>query len=288
MLMSMTAFAREQMHDEDSNATCELRSVNHRYLECKIRLPEALRHLEPAIQTVMRKTLSRGKVDCILHYQTGELTAGHVQFNQKLYQHILHIARNINAELVNPADMSALDLMKWPGVMECVMGEQPERDKKIIALVTLSLQSLLAVRKTEGQALKKLLQQRLTLLSDEISYVGKVTIGLVDRQRQRLVDKVASLAVDLEPSRLEQEIALLAQRMDVSEELDRLTTHVIEVEHILTKDEPVGRRLDFFMQELNREANTLTSKIADSEVTQHCVEMKVLIEQMREQIQNLE
>jgi uncharacterized protein (TIGR00255 family) len=288
MIKSMTAFAREVQSDDLGELAWELRSVNHRFLEPYIRLPEELRGLEPRVRERLAARLQRGKVDCSLRYAPAAGAASGMRVNRPFLERLLEAAAEV-AAIAGPGTSPApLDLLRWPGVLE-----QPGQDPDALAAAVLKLleraiDTLLATRGREGERLAALLKERCDRLEESVVRVRALMPRVIEGVRRRLADRLAEIRGELDPQRLEQEMALLASRLDVDEEMDRLATHVAEVRQVLDRDEPVGRRLDFLMQELNREANTLGSKSADVEVTREAVEMKVLIEQMREQIQNLE
>jgi len=288
MARSMTAFARETRSIDAGELTWELRSVNHRFLEPHLRLPEELRVLEPAVRERLSRRLSRGKVDCTLRLAAAPGQAGELTVNTRLLEQVLKAADQIATRIGEPSTPHVVDLLRWPGVL---LEPEPDLDATGAAALDLldeTLTGLIEAREREGGRLRALLLERcdklVALVVDVRQRMPEVLSGI----RDRIADRLAEVRAELDESRLEQEMALLAQRLDVDEEMDRLDSHVTEVRKALDADEPVGRRLDFLMQELNREANTLSSKSADAAVTRAAVEMKVLIEQMREQVQNLE
>lgn len=288
MIRSMTAFARQQGHGEWGELTWEIRSVNHRYLEATVRLPEDLRGIEPAVRERVNKRLGRGKIECNLRYRAAVGASGALQVNDKLVEQILAAADRVAHRLHSSHHPSIMDVLRWPGVMET--GEQDLSPVQTAALELLeqAFDALVEAREREGERLSALVEQRLTAMRGQVTQARERMPLVIDGVRQRLRSRLAEVLESPDPDRLEQEMALLAQRLDVDEEMDRLTTHLDEVARVLSQNEPVGRRLDFLMQELNREANTLGSKSADSETTAVSVEMKVLVEQMREQVQNIE
>ena len=288
MTKSMTAFAREVASIEDGELTWELRSVNHRFLEPNVRLPEELRGLDPKVRERLSARLSRGKVDCTLRFAPLPGAGGALTINRRLMEQVLVAADEIAIRLGEPATPHVFELLQWPGLLQ-----EPQRDMDAVAsaaieLLDRALDSLVALREREGAQLRALLLERCDKLLERVADVRERMPEVLAGIRQRLRDRLAELQVELDPSRLEQEMALLTQRLDVDEEMDRLQVHVAEVRKALDSKGPVGRRLDFLMQELNREANTLSSKSSDAELTLAAVDMKVLIEQMREQVQNLE
>jgi uncharacterized protein (TIGR00255 family) len=288
MIRSMTAFARESQTGAFGELAWELRSVNHRFLEPHIRLPEELRVLEPAVRDRLAARLARGKIDCTLRYTPAVGAVGSLRVNRAYVEQLLAAGETIATLIGRSAEPSAFDLLRWPGVIQ-----EQERDLDAVTDVALTLldqtlTTLLHTREREGARLAAFLHERCDRLQESVERVRARLPEIMAAVRKRLADRLADLRGELDSGRLEQEMALLAARLDVDEEMDRLTAHVAEVRAVLGRREPVGRRLDFLMQELNREANTLGSKSADVEVTREAVEMKVLIEQLREQIQNLE
>ena len=288
MIRSMTAFARRQTRDALGELTWEVRSVNHRYLEAVIRLPEELRAVEPTARERINRKLGRGKLDCTLRYRPAAEAMGEVRVNQALVRQLLGAASEVMQHLHSSPLPTAMDIMRWPGVLETAEQDFTPVQQAAVALLDEALDDLITVREREGERLAGLIRQRLTAMREQVARARERMPRVVQGVRERLAARLAEVSGSLDVERLEQEMALLAQRLDVDEEMDRLNTHLDEVERVLETDEPVGRRLDFLMQELNREANTLGSKSADSETTAISVEMKVLIEQMREQVQNLE
>lgn len=288
MIRSMTAFARQQTHGEWGELTWEIRSVNHRYLETMVRLPEDLRGIEPAVRERVTARLGRGKVECNLRYKAAVGGSTELRVNDQLVDQILAAAEHMAHRLHSSHHPSIMDMMRWPGVMES--SEQDFTPVQEAAMVAFEqgLDSLVETREREGARLADLITQRLGGMREQVVLARGRMPQVITGLRERLTARIKEAVENLDQDRLEQEMALLAQRLDIDEEMDRLTTHLDEVERVLGQAEPVGRRLDFLMQELNREANTLGSKSADSETTAVSVEMKVLIEQMREQVQNIE
>jgi uncharacterized protein (TIGR00255 family) len=266
----------------------ELRSVNQRYLEINPRLPEELRQLEPKLRSRIDKRLGRGKVDCTLRYQSPVAGTAELKVNTDLVRQLAHASREVDSLIYNPAPVNSIDVLRWPGVLESVGVNMEQLQSTALTLLDQALDELDENRCREGEKLKAIILQRCDSADEVVSAVRARLPDVLAAVRQRLNDRLAELRQELDQNRLEQEMVLLTQKLDVDEEMDRLVTHLGEVRQVLERDEPVGRRLDFLMQELNREANTLGSKSADSETTKASVELKVLIEQMREQIQNIE
>ena len=282
MIRSMTAFSRH----EYGAAVWEIRSVNHRYLDVSFRVPEKLRHLETELKSQFKDKVQRGKIECSLKVNPGELKT-RISINQDLVQD-LHLAMGQVAEITGMEDRGdILSLLRWPDVLtteesgdELIMDAQQS--------FTLAVDQLVEMREREGRELARLLDRRLIDIETTVEKLREETPAIITHQHERLLKRLGDIDVEVEPGRVEQELVILAQKLDVAEELDRLVTHVLEVRRNLKADEPVGRRLDFLMQELNREANTLSSKAAATSTTMQAVDLKVSIEQMREQIQNIE
>ncbi|MCW8840834.1 MAG: YicC family protein [Gammaproteobacteria bacterium] len=288
MIRSMTAFARKQGQGEWGALQLELRSVNHRYLELSPRLPDELRALEPKLRERIGRRLARGKVECNVRYQAPQAMAGELAINKELVKQLAHTSREVDAILYNPAPVNSLDVLRWPGVLESPGIDEAQLQQALLGLLDEALDELDDNRRREGDKLKAIILQRCDTAEAVVDAVRERLPEVLAGVRSRLQQRLEELRQELDQERLEQEMVLLAQKLDVDEEMDRLATHIEEVRRVLDSDEPVGRRLDFLMQELNREANTLGSKSADSETTRASVELKVLIEQMREQIQNIE
>lgn len=287
MVHSMTAFARAERAGAHGTLSWELRSVNHRYLEPHLRLPEAFRDLEGAIREALRQGLSRGKVECTLRFD--EANAGKpLQVDRERTAQLVAAAENVAALISQPGPINPLEVLAWPGVLVADVADPQALNADALDLFHAALTQLKDGRAREGAELARLLNERLDAMLDEVTALRQLVPQMLAAQRQRILDRFRELQVELEPQRLEQELVLLAQKSDVAEELDRLCTHIAEVRRVLSAGGAAGRRLDFLMQELNREANTLGSKAFDPRSTQAAVNLKVLIEQMREQVQNIE
>ncbi len=288
MPRSMTGFARQETQHPWGTLACEIRSVNHRYLEPSIRLPETLRSAEPILREMLRKKLSRGKVEVSLFLKTDIATDSQLGLNDELAKRIADLAETIQGNLKAPAKLNALDILKWPGVI--ISGEidsdQLAAATKELFKRTLSL--LVENRAREGEELAQFIEQRLVGISERVVYVKEKVPEILAQHQQKLRTKIDALKLEVDEDRFSQEAVYIAQKSDVMEELDRLDAHVTEVRRTLKQKDPIGRRLDFLMQELNREANTLSSKSLANDTTQSAVDIKVLIEQIREQVQNIE
>ena len=288
MTLSMTAFSRQQHEQEWGSLTWEIRSVNHRYLETSVRLPESLRALENGVREAVRKRLTRGKVECALRFQSEAKVSSDLHLNTKLIQQL--VQANIEIEQITGTSVSlnSMEVLRWPGVIEEQDFDKTSIEKQALSLFSAALDDLVATREREGRELQGFIQQRIDSVREIIVSIRNKMPEILAKQKQNILDRLADLQAELEPTRLEQEVSLLSQKADVEEELDRLDSHLNEVERVLGAKGQKGRRLDFLMQELNREANTLSSKSIVVETTLCAVELKVLIEQMREQIQNIE
>lgn len=287
MIRSMTAYARREIKGEWGTASWELRSVNQRYLETYIRMPEQFRSLEPVARERIRARLTRGKIECNLRFEPDSRAHTSLLLNEKLAKQLVESAKWVKMQS-DEGEINPVDILRWPGVMSAEEQDLDTIATEIIMALDGALDDFIVARETEGQALKALIEQRLKGVSAEVVNVRTHMPEVVKWQRERLTTKLAEAEIQLENTRLEQELLLMAQRIDVAEELDRLDAHIKETYNILKKKEAVGRRLDFMMQEFNRESNTLASKSINSEITNSAIELKVLIEQMREQIQNIE
>jgi len=287
MIHSMTAFARVEKRLDAATLIWELKSVNHRYLEISPRLPDAFRDLEGPLREQCRKALGRGKVEIGLRYQLkgGD---GNLSLNEELVQQLAVAARRVGDIMLHPAPVDVAEILRFPGVLQGMETDLSGLGKAALALLDDGLKALAEARAREGEILAGLLEERLDGVLAQVERVRAALPAILDNLRDKLKKRVEEVVASPDPQRLEQEIVILAQKMDVAEELDRLIAHVGEVRRSLSDGGQIGRRLDFLMQELNREANTLGSKSVDTETTQAAVELKVLIEQMREQVQNIE
>jgi len=283
----MTAFSRVEIKGDWGNAVWEIRSVNQRFLETYFRLPEQFRGIEPVLRERFRKQLNRGKVECNLRFNANPAAKSELAINEKLALQLIQHANWINEQTLN-SQVNPLEVMRWPGVMEAQESDMSAIQNELLAAFDAALKDFIGARASEGENLKVMIEQRLDAINNEADKVQKFMPEVIEWQRKRIIDKFTDASIDLDSTRVEQELVLLAQKMDVAEELDRLNSHVSETKKILKKGGAQGRRLDFMMQEFNREANTLGSKSINTDVTASAVELKVLIEQMREQIANIE
>ncbi len=288
MISSMTAFSRLHSDHPWGSLVLEIRSVNHRYLDISFKLPESLRGLEIQWREEIKNQLGRGKVECQLRFQAQAQQQHELTIDQAMLDQVITAAAKIQKSLAAKTPINPLELLRWPGIL----GE-PELDNEGIhreatSLLNNCLSSLRQARHREGSKLAEVIGERLRGIEKIVGDTRSKLPTILKQQRTRLLARLEELQVELDQQRLEQELVYMAQKADVDEELDRLDTHLAEVKRTLSKGGACGRRLDFQMQELNREANTLSSKSVSSETTQNAVELKVLIEQMREQVQNIE
>lgn len=286
MIYSMTAFARVQQQGSWGNLVCELRSINHRYLEISVHLPEALRAFEMGIRERIRAKLQRGKIECVLRYQPAP--GASISINMGLAEELCQASEKVARFLSQPAPIEPSNILRFQGVLEPIEGASKTIEPALFALIDEALVALTAARNREGEDLKQLFLQRMRLLTQELDKVRERLPQLLLEQRERLLKRFTDISITLDSQRLEQEMVLMLQRSDVAEEIDRTHTHISEIRRVLEQGGVIGRRMDFLLQELNREANTLGSKSSDAIVTHAAVEMKVLIEQVREQVQNIE
>jgi uncharacterized protein (TIGR00255 family) len=287
MIRSMTAFARLEQQEIWGQLCWELRSVNHRYLDMSIRLPEELRRLEVSIRERIQQHLKRGKVDCTLYFQINKENQAQWQINSNLAHQLWEAIQQINTITGNTNSPNSIDILRWPSVLETKVVDVEEIGNTVLKSFETALAELLAHREREGAQLAKLIEQRCDAIVTEIATIRHELPIILQAQRDKLQTRLAEL-VELNSERLEQEIVILAQKMDVAEELERMETHLVEIRKVFQQTQSVGRRLDFLVQELHREANTLGAKSNHINTSCHAVELKVLIDQMREQTQNIE
>lgn len=284
----MTAFGRQSRQWPWGTLVWEVKSVNHRYLEISTRMPDDFRALEMRIRTLLGKLLGRGKVDCALRFQKNEVLDAEITINAELAKQIAAASREVDSYLYSAAPVNSMDVLRWPGVLHTPEMNMEELHNGAMELLEETIDELVDTRLREGEKLKQIIEQRLSAMRDVVLQVKDRVPEVLVQMREKLEARLEEIKTEVDPARVEQELVMLTQRLDVDEEMDRLETHIEEVSRVIESDEPIGRRLDFLMQELNREANTLGSKSQDTEMTKASVELKVLIEQMREQVQNIE
>lgn len=284
----MTAFATTTVEEKNLRLSWELRTVNQRFLDISVRLPTNLRSLETKVRQQTSQYIKRGKVECTLTIQESPQTQQSIHLNIELINQIIAATKQITSlqPSVNPANV--LDILSWPGVQQNQKFSSETLEKSILNALITTLKQLIAMRQREGEQLSTLINDKCNSIKQQTELARKRIPDILQETRKRIIEKIHTLELEPETGRLEQELVYLAQKMDITEELERLDTHIIEVQNSLQQTEPVGRRLDFLMQELNREANTIGSKSADISISRASVEIKVLIEQMREQVQNIE
>ena len=288
MIRSMTAFARQEFDTDQGTLSWEIRSLNHRYLEIGLRLPEEVRVAEAAVRERINTRLGRGKVDCTCRYRPNVSAAVPVDIDADNLSRLLAACETVATRLPETVPLNSLELLRWPGV---VCEEKPDTGPLVentLSLLDQALDELLASREREGEQIKGLLIARCDAMSELVLQARELLPDIRAGLRAKLETRMAELDIEADPGRLEQELVLQIQKIDIDEEMDRLEGHIGELRRVLEREEPIGRRMDFLMQELNREANTLGSKSVAAGTTNISVELKVLIEQLREQIQNVE
>ncbi|MBE0366460.1 YicC/YloC family endoribonuclease [Pseudoalteromonas aurantia] len=286
MIHSMTAYARREVKGDWGTGVWEIRSVNQRYLETFIRAPEQFRGMEPVIRERLRKHLQRGKVEVYLKFTANPAHVGELSINETLAEQLINSAKWVQQQ--SQGDINPVDILRWPGVMEAQEVDLDTVNKALLAGFNELIEEFKAARGSEGDNLETMITTRLDGILEQVAIVETHMPEIATWQREKLNAKLEDLKADIDENRLEQELIYLAQKQDVAEELDRLKSHVKETHKIIKKGGACGRRLDFMMQEFNRESNTLASKSINTDITSAAVELKVLIEQMREQIQNIE
>lgn len=287
MIRSMTAYTRQALTADWGHATFEIRSLNHRYLETLIRLPERFRGLEGFLRDRFKQAVTRGKIECQLHIELNPSAQNELVFNEMLAKQLISTANRLKGQH-SMGELSPIDILRWPGVIVVKEQDLDHISSQLLGLFDTSLAEFVDMREREGESLKMLIIQRLQGIELQVATIMSYMPAVMVWQKEKLASKLSEAGIDDDNNRFEQEIVLIAQRIDVAEELDRLSTHVKETYRILEKGGAVGRRLDFMMQEFNRESNTIASKSINSTITASAIELKVLIEQMREQIQNIE
>ena len=288
MIRSMTAFSRVEEKADWGHALIEMRSVNQRFLEAQFRLPEAFRYLETEFRQRLRKSLSRGKVECQLKFELSELTSPEINLNTALANKLLGNIEQLKKMSSEEGHIEWTRFLQWPDMVNVESADLSNVEAALLTLFDSAVDGLIESREREGESLKLQIEKRLEGIGTQIEIVNGEMPDIITWQRQRILQKFADASLQPDSERVEQELVIMAQKLDVAEEMDRLVIHVDEFRRILTKGGAAGRRMDFLLQELNREANTLGSKSVNSKTTSASVELKVLIEQIREQIQNIE
>ena len=288
MIYSMTAFSRLQSEAENFSLVCEVRSINHRYLEISLHLPDALRSFEMLMREKIRHLVQRGKIECSFRYQIKASNTSALKINLSLAKELCEASEEVGSFLRQPGAISPTDIIKFPHVLETQEANKETLQAESLQLLESTFRDLIAARKREGDELTQLLLQRIALIQAQLANVKARLPQVIAEQQERIKKRFADIKLELDANRLEQEIVIFSHKVDIAEEIERTETHLLEINRILKTGGLVGRRLDFLLQELNREANTLGSKSVDSVITHAGVEMKVLIEQIREQVQNIE
>jgi len=286
MTQSMTAYAQAAVSTELGELSCELRSVNHRFLDVAPRMPDDLRAHEGALREVIAAKLARGRIDVFVRLK--ESVNSSLEPNLEAADNLQALLDEMRQRLPEMQMIRAIDALKWPGILQAKKADPVLMKAHLLGVLEQALDGMRQARAKEGEKMAELITARLAGMSEVIKEVEAFLPEIVDAYKTRLDEKLADIKDQLDPARLEQELVIFLQKTDVAEELDRLNVHIEEVAAVLAKSEPAGRRLDFLMQELNREANTLGSKSQDPRLTKASVDLKVLIEQMREQVQNIE
>ncbi|MEI6708432.1 MAG: YicC/YloC family endoribonuclease [Methylococcales bacterium] len=288
MIKSMTAYACNEAEISNLTINCEIRSVNHRYSDVSLKLPDVLRFLEADLRILLGSQIKRGKIECTLSYKNQLKHGQGFVVNHDALATLLEATQQIEAQMLTPQAFSALDVLAFAGILQEPSTDKNELREGVTNLVKQTLAHLIVARVREGVQLKTLIEERCTKIREFVVIANQRVPVAIQLIRDKLKNKITELVAQPDFDRLEQELVFLAQKLDVSEELDRLTTHIKEVVRVLHEEEPAGKRLDFLMQELNREANTLGSKSVDTQISHVAIELKVLIEQMREHVQNIE
>ena len=288
MIKSMTGFSRQESTQTWGALIMEVRSVNSRYLDVNMRVADELRSIESALREKIQKSLTRGKVDLSIRYQAVQQQSDEITLNLPLIDELAKAMAQISERLDDIRPVSPIEILRWPAVQIV-----PEVGKDVVQAAAMSLldaamKDVISMRQSEGEKIKIMIETRCDAIEEYVLDVRKQVPEIKANWLDRVKTRLAEVASELDEGRLEQELAYMSQKMDVDEELDRLDAHIAEIRKTLGESKPVGRRLDFLMQELNREANTLSSKSVHTQTTNAAVELKVLIEQMREQIQNIE
>jgi uncharacterized protein (TIGR00255 family) len=288
MIYSMTGYAIATKESSQGSLSLELRSVNHRYLDIQFRLPDKFRVLEPSMRELMTSQLNRGKVDCYMSFNQLSGNEDMQKINTELLQRLLELNRTVKTALSDAQSLSVADIIRWPGILKTDILPTDDLCNLCKELLQTTLHEFTAARAREGEKLKILLLERLTKMRQLTAMASPLIPALVTAFQEKITARLNDAMINSENDRIRQELVLFASKIDIDEELSRLETHLDEVERVLIKGGVVGKRLDFLMQELNREANTIGSKSVDSDISKISMELKILIEQMREQVQNIE
>ena len=288
MILSMTGFGRTDFEKGSVTGFLEIRSLNHRHLDISVKLPETLRPFEKTARKLIKARVNRGKIDCYLNFETKKIPEESLKIDDSILRNIAAINTRLNREFKRDLEINLIDLMKWPGIISAKDISFEGNEEVLTELFNNALENLLSTRKSEGQSIKKALEEKLESFEKSFSLIVDLTPKNIEGARNRLHSRLKQLNEDIDHTRVEQEVTILIQKLDISEELDRIESHVKEMKKVLFRKEPIGRRLDFILQELARETNTLGAKSNNVEISAATIEMKVLLEQLREQVQNIE
>ena len=288
MILSMTGFGRTDFEKGSVTGFLEIRSLNHRHLDISVKLPETLRPFEKTARELIRARVNRGKIDCYLNFETKKKPEDCLEIDDSILRNMAAINTRLSREFKKDLEINLIDLMKWPGIFSARDISFEGNEEVLTELFNNTLEELLSTRKSEGQNIKKALDQKLESFEKSLSLIADLTPKNLEGARNRLHSRLKQLKEDIDHTRVEQEVIILIQKLDISEELDRIESHVKEMKKVLFRKEPIGRRLDFILQELARETNTLGAKSNNMDISAATIEMKVLLEQLREQVQNIE
>ena len=288
MILSMTGFGRTDFEKGSVTGFLEIRSLNHRHLDISVKLPETLRPFEKTARELIKARVNRGKIDCHLNFETKKKPEESLEIDDSILRNIAAINTRLSREFKKDLEINLIDLMKWPGIFSARDISFEGNEEVLSELFNNTLEELLSTRKSEGQSIKKALEQKLESFEKSFSLIADLTPKNLEGARNRLHSRLKQLKEDIDHTRVEQEVIILIQKLDISEELDRIESHVKEMKKVLFRKEPIGRRLDFILQELARETNTLGAKSNNMDISAATIEMKVLLEQLREQVQNIE
>ena len=288
MVLSMTGFGRTDFEKGSVTGFLEIRALNHRHLDISVKLPETLRPFEKTARELIKARVNRGKIDCYLNCETEKKTKESLEIDDAILRNLVAINAQLSREFKKDLEINLLDLMKWPGIISTRDTSFEDPEEVLTKLFNNTLDELLSTRKSEGQSIKKALEEKLKLFEKSFSLVADLTPKNLKEAKNRLHSRLKQLNENIDHTRVEQEVIILIQKLDISEELDRIESHVKEMKKVLFRKEPIGRRLDFILQELARETNTLGAKSNNMDISAATIEMKVLLEQLREQVQNIE
>lgn len=286
IIHSMTGSASKLVNSQIANINIDISSVNGRYLEIYLKLPDNLRHLDSKLRALCQEKLTRGKLDCYITYALNAQASLNIDANQ--LEALSEALNQVEKTIPNACNLNPMEILQYPGILKQPANIQDLIDEQVLENFAKALDSLVKTRESEGEKLKQALQVRLDLIEKQADLIEVQLTNLTKIEREKILKKIEDLKIEIDPQRIEQEVAIIAQKADVEEEYDRLRAHIKEVRSILDKGGICGKRLDFMMQEFNRESNTLASKASNLDITRIAVELKVLIEQMREQVQNIE